>query len=104
MRTNFYIFLIFLILNIFFINRSESKVIVFDVSKKNIQLSEKAKDPDFIIFGYTDFDEPLVIKIRGPEQKVILQKKTKVLGMWSWRKTGECIYPALFHYYPNKNS
>ena len=104
MRTNFYIFLIFLILNVFFINRSESKVIVFDVSKKNIQLSEKAKDPDFIIFGYTDFDEPLVIKIRGPEQKVILQKKTKVLGMWSWSKTGEFIYPALFHYYTNKNS
>ena len=60
-------------MNIFFINRSESKVIVFDVSK-NIQLSEKAKDPDFIIFGYTDFDEPLVIKIRGPNKKLFYKE------------------------------
>ena len=23
--------------------------------------------------------------------------------MWSWNKTGEFIYPGLFHYYTNKN-
>ena len=58
----------------------ESKVLIFDVSRTNIQLSEKKINPDFIIFGYTDSDEPLVIKIKGPEQKVILQKKTKLLS------------------------
>ena len=82
----------------------ESKILIFDVSKKSIQLSEKKINPDFIIFGYTDADDPLVIKIKGPEQKVILQKKTKVLGMWSWSKTGEFIYPGLFHYYTNQNT
>ena len=78
------------------ISNVESKILIFDVSKKNIQLSEKKINPDFIIFGYTDADEPLVIKIKGPEQKVILQKKTKVLGMWSWSKTGEFIYLVYF--------
>lgn len=82
----------------------ESKILIFDVSKKSVQLSEKNINPDFIIFGYTDADDPLVIKIKGPEQKVILQKKTKVLGMWSWSKTGEFIYPGLFHYYTNQNT
>jgi len=86
------------------ISNVESNILIFDVSKKNIQLSEKKINPDFIIFGYTDADEPLVIKIKGPEQKVILQKKTKVLGMWSWSKTGEFIYPGLFHYYTNQNT
>ena len=23
--------------------------------------------------------------------------------MWSWNKTGEFVYPGLFHYYTNKN-
>ncbi len=71
---------------------------------KKIFNFQKKINPDFIIFGYTDADEPLVIKIKGPEQKVILQKKTKVLGMWSWSKTGEFIYPGLFHYYTNQNT
>jgi hypothetical protein len=81
-----------------------AKVLIFDLSQKNIEISKNDNEPDFIIFGFTDSSEPLVIKIKGPEQKVILQKKTKVMGMWSWKKTGEFIYPGLFHYYTNKNS
>ena len=30
--------------------------------------------------------------------------KNKIVGMWSWSKTGEFIYPGLFHYYTNKNN
>ncbi len=95
---------IILIISFIFNFKVSSKVLIFDVSKKNIKLSEENSEPDFIIFGYTDSNEPLVIKIKGPEQKVILQKKNKVLGMWSWSKTGEFIYPGLFHYYTNQNA
>lgn len=95
---------IIVIFLLFGFNGIESKVLIFDLSQKNVEISKKSNQPDFIIFGYTDSSEPLVIKIKGPEQKVILQKKTKVMGMWSWKKTGEFIYPGLFHYYTNKSS
>mgnify|MGYP001319874356 CR=1 FL=1 len=36
--------------------------------------------------------------------KVVLQKKKKVFGMWTWNKTGEFSYPSLFHYYTNIKS
>ncbi len=102
MHTNF--FLIIFVFCFLINEEASSKILIFDLSKKNIELSDQSKDPDFIIFGFTDSDQPLVIKVKGPEQKVILQKKTKVLGMWSWSKTGEFVYPGLFHYYTNKNS
>ena len=95
---------IIIVFLLFCFNGTESKVLIFDLSQKNVEISKKSNQPDFIIFGYTDSSEPLVIKIKGPEQKVILQKKTKVMGMWSWKKTGEFIYPGLFHYYTNKSS
>ena len=87
---------IILIISFIFNFKVSSKVLIFDVSKKNSKLSEENSEPDFIIFGYTDSKEPLVIKIKGPEQKVILQKKNKVLGMWSWSKTGSLYIQAYF--------
>ena len=68
-----------------------------------IEISKESNNPDFTIFGFTDSKSSLVLKIKGPDQKVILQNKKKVLGMWSWNKTGEFVYPGLFHYYTNKN-
>tara|TARA_B100000963_G_C22570048_1_gene645619 strand:+ start:764 stop:1477 length:714 start_codon:yes stop_codon:yes gene_type:complete len=80
-----------------------SQSLIFDLSEKNIEISNNQKNPDFTIFGFTNSKSSLVLKIKGPSQKVILQKKNKVIGMWSWNKTGEFIYPGLFHYYTNKN-
>ena len=76
---------------------------IFDLSEDFIKIAKNDKTPDFTIFGFTDSKSSLVLKIKGPDQKVILQKKNKIVGMWSWSKTGEFIYPGLFHYYTNKN-
>ena len=93
------------IIFIFLILTSEglsSESLIFDLSEREIEISKKNKSPDFTIFGFTNSESSLVLKIKGPSQKVILQKKNKVVGMWSWNKTGNC-YPGLFHYYTNKN-
>lgn len=80
-----------------------SQVLIFDLSERNIKISKDDLNADFTIFGYTNSTSSLVLKIKGPSQKVILQKKNKIFGMWSWSKTGEFIYPGLFHYYTNKD-
>ncbi len=80
-----------------------SEVLIFDLSERNIQISKDNQNADFTIFGFTNSKSSLVLKVKGPNQKVILQKKTKIFGMWSWSKTGEFIYPGLFHYYTNKD-
>ena len=82
----------------------KSDVLIFDLSDDYIQISKENNNPDFTIFGFTDSKSSLVLKIKGPSQKVILQKKNKIVGMWSWSKTWEFIYPGLFHYYTNKNN
>ena len=81
----------------------EAETLIFDLSQRLIEVSGNKVNPDFTIFGFTDSKSSLVLKIKGPDQKVILQNKKKVYGMWSWNKTGEFIYPGLFHYYTNKN-
>ena len=85
------------------VNKAISETLIFDLSDRFIEISNNKINPDFTIFGFTDSKSSLVLKIKGPNQKVILQNKKKILGMWSWNKTGEFIYPGLFHYYTNKN-
>ena len=93
----------FLFLILLSCSKVNSEVLIFDLSEDFISISKNNKNPDFTIFGFTDSKSSLVLKIKGPDQKVILQKKKKIVGMWSWSKTGEFIYPGLFHYYTNKN-
>ncbi len=95
--------IVFLLFLIFFVKEGDAETLIFDLSERFIEVSRDKTNPDFTIFGFTDSKSSLVLKIKGPNQKVILQKKKKVLGMWSWNKTGEFIYPGLFHYYTNKN-
>ncbi len=92
-----------LLFSFFLVKNGESETLIFDLSERFIEVSGNKNNPDFTIFGFTDSKSSLVLKIKGPDQKVILQNKKKVLGMWSWNKTGEFIYPGLFHYYTNKN-
>ncbi len=94
-----------IILSFFFFNikKANAEVLLFDLSHTKIEISDKNKNADFTIFGFTNSKSSLVLKIKGPNQKVILQKKKKIIGMWSWSKTGEFIYPGLFHYYTNKD-
>jgi len=101
MRTNIFfkiLPLIFLLTEAKFAN---SKVLTFDLSQKNVEISDDSSKPDFIVFGFTDSKDSLVLKVEGPNQKVILQKKKKFFGMWTWNKTGEFSYPGLYHYYTN---
>ena len=92
------IFLFFFFLHPFEIN---SNILIFDVSQKKISVSSNLDDTHFTIYGFSDSPKNLVLKITGPNQKVVLQKKKKVFGMWTWNKTGEFSYPSLFHYYTN---
>ena len=62
------------------------------------------KDINLKIFGYSETEGFLVLKIIGPQQKVILQNKKKIFGVWTWSKTGEFAYAAYYHFYSNKSS
>jgi len=79
----------------------KSNILIFDVSQKKVSISNDSEDTHFTIYGFSDSPNNLVLKITGPKQKVVLQKKKKVFGMWTWNKTGEFSYPSLFHYYIN---
>ena len=83
------------------VHKGYTTILSFDVSDKTIIINENSIEPDFIIYGYTDSNDFLVLKIQGPKQKVILQKKKKILNMWTWNKTGEFTYSGLSHYYTN---
>ncbi len=82
----------------------KSNTLIFDISHKKVFLSDDTENADFTIYGFSDSLKTLVLKITGPKQKVILQKKKKVFGMWTWNKTGEFSYPSLFHYYTNSKN
>ena len=81
-----------------------SDTLIFDVPKDKIILIEKSTKADFNVYGFSDSKKTLVLKVMGPSQKVILQKKKKIFGMWTWNKTGEFSYPGLFHYYTNNKN
>ena len=82
----------------------KADILIFDVSQKKVSVSGDLEDNHFTIYGFSDSPNNLVLKITGPNQKVVLQKKKKVFGMWTWNKTGEFSYPSLFHYYTNIKS
>ena len=88
----------------FITNIAEASKLIFDVSNSQITLGNENKVNDFTIYGFSDSKQTLVLKITGPRQKVILQKKKKILGMWTWGKTGEFSYPSLNHYYTNNKT
>ena len=81
----------------------KSNILIFDVSQKKVSISSDLTETNFTIYGFSDSPKNLVLKITGPNQKVVLQRKKKVFGMWTWNKTGEFSYPSLFHYYTNIN-
>lgn len=81
-----------------------SQTINFDVSKEKITLTRNSLEPELTIFAFNSFEDSLIVKLIGPQQKVILQEKKLFLGMWTWGKIGEFKYPALYHFYINKNS
>ena len=85
-------------------NTAQADKLIFDVSNSKVTIGDKKKDNDFTIYGFSDSKRTLVLKIAGPKQKVILQKKKKILGMWTWGKTGEFSYPSLNHYYTNNKT
>ncbi|MBC33892.1 MAG: hypothetical protein CMN01_04620 [Rickettsiales bacterium] len=95
----------FIFLSLVFFNADlNSEVLTFDISEKEIRISDKKNTPDFIVYGFSNFKDSIVLKIKGPTQKVILQKKKKIFNMWTWSKTGEFSYPGLSHYYSNNVS
>ena len=69
---------IFLFFAILFFKESSSESLIFDLSDRFIEISKDKVKPDFTIFGFTDSESSLVLKIKGPNQKVILQNKKKI--------------------------
>ena len=59
-------------------NIAKAEKLIFDVSNSKITLGNKKKENDFTIYGFSDSKRTLVLKITGPKQKVILQKKKKI--------------------------
>ena len=60
----------------FITNIAEASKLIFDVSNSQITLGNENKVNDFTIYGF-QIQQTLVLKITGPRQKVILQKKKK---------------------------
>lgn len=81
----------------------DSKNFSFDVSRNLIHL-DKNFEPTFNIFGYNNFNNEIFLKIKGPTQSVILQKKKKIFNIWTWKRSGKFTFPSLFHFYTNKLS
>ena len=95
----------FILLIIFFLTSNvTSKTLSIDVSSDKVLTKPNQKDVNLKIFGYSETKGFLVLKIIGPQQKVILQNKKKIFGVWTWSKTGEFAYPAYYHFYSNKSS
>ena len=78
-----------------------AKQTAFDLSSEKIKIGFEDSEPNLIIFGYKKSKGFVVLKIRGPQQKVILQNKKKILGMWTWKKSGEFTYPCLLYTSPS---
>jgi len=93
--------LIFIYLFFSSLESDASEKFSFDISNKSIVLGEDESIPSFFVFGYKNIDSSALLKITGPKQKVLLQKKKKIINMWTWEKTGEFSYPSLFHFYTN---
>tara|TARA_X000000950_G_C13636992_1_gene545947 strand:+ start:52 stop:765 length:714 start_codon:yes stop_codon:yes gene_type:complete len=94
------ILVIFLIFNLSGNLIAEDKL-SFDISQTEVVVRNDNNLPTFYVFGYKNNNSFAILKIKGPKQKVILQKKKKILNMWTWQKTGEFSYPSLFHFYTN---
>ena len=70
--------LFFLILILLPLNLS-SQPLSFDLSSYEVTLKNNNKKNNLTIFGYNKTKDLLVLKIVGPNQKVILQKKNQIL-------------------------
>ena len=53
----------------------KANTLFFDISNIKVILGEEKNAVDFTIYGFSDAKRTLVLKITGPKQKVILQKK-----------------------------
>tara|TARA_B100000989_G_scaffold296877_1_gene281101 strand:+ start:519 stop:1196 length:678 start_codon:yes stop_codon:yes gene_type:complete len=80
------------------------KTLSFDLPNNEVFLNSKTFKPTFTIYGHYEGKEFVYLKIKGPSQKVILQKKIKVLNMWTWKKSGEFSFPSVFHFYTNNKN
>ena len=60
---------------IFCFGNLKANTLFFDISDTKIILGEETNEADFIIYGFSNAKRTLVLKITGPKQKVILQKK-----------------------------
>ena len=78
-----------------------SKTLSFDLPNNEVFLKSQINKPTFTIYVHYEGKEFVYLKIKGPLQKVILQKKIQVLNMWTWKKSGEFSFPAVFHFYTN---
>ena len=56
----------------------ESKILIFDVSKKSVQLSEKKINPDFLTLHISGGEEMLKAAVKNIKK---LNMKTKILGV-----------------------
>ena len=71
--------IIFLFIGISFFKESSSESLIFDLSDRFIEISKDNVKPDFTIFGFTDSESSLVLKIRGPNSGFRYLESTKVL-------------------------
>ncbi len=95
-----YIFIFIIVLPINLL----AKTLSFDLPNNELFLNPKINKPTFTIYGHYEGKDFVYLKIKGPQQKVILQKKIKVYNMWTWKKSGEFSFPSVFHFYTNNKN
>ena len=96
--TSIFFFLVVFPVNLF------SETLSFDLPNNEVFLKSQINKPTFTIYGHYQGKEFVYLKIKGPLQKVILQKKIQVFNMWTWKKSGEFSFPAVFHFYTNNTN
>lgn len=88
-------------LSIFFIIIFFTKIVsaqaYFDLSENNIKIKTDFNGKEIIVFGILNNDQETLITIKGPEKKVVINKKERILGFWF--NTKKIIYnnvPSIF--------
>jgi uncharacterized protein (TIGR02186 family) len=72
--------------------------LVADLSKRRIDITLGFSGADVLLFGATDSGGDVVVVVRGPEQKVTVRRKERVLGLWVNREWVTYEQTPAFYY------
>ncbi len=62
--------------------RATSDVLVVDLSQETVAITTGFAGTDIILFGAIEGKGDVVVIVRGPDRRVVMHRKSRVLGVW----------------------